>query len=87
MPVPSPYLIVLSGEEDSVLMARSRSVRSQYRDRLRARIVLAAAALARIARHLNAELTAVPGAAAHRRTELRSWAAEPRLVVTILTSF
>jgi transposase len=44
MPVVSPYLIVLSAEEESVLMARARSVRSQYRDRLRARIVLAAAA-------------------------------------------
>jgi transposase len=44
MPVPSPYLIVLSGEEEAVLAARARSVRSQYRDRLRAGIVLAAAA-------------------------------------------
>jgi transposase len=44
MPVPSPYVIVLSGEEEAVLVARARSVRSQYRDRLRAKIVLAAAA-------------------------------------------
>src|SRR5229473_7784398 len=44
MPVLSPYLIVLSGEEEAVLAARARSVRSEYRDRLRARIVLAAAA-------------------------------------------
>jgi hypothetical protein len=44
MPVPSPYVIVLSGEEEAVLAARARSVRSQYRDRLRAAIVLAAAA-------------------------------------------
>jgi hypothetical protein len=44
MPVPSPYQIVLSGEEEAVRVARARSVRSQYRDRLRARIVLAAAA-------------------------------------------
>jgi transposase len=40
----SPYLIVLASEEEAVLVARARSVRSQYRDRLRARIVLAAAA-------------------------------------------
>jgi transposase len=40
----SPYVIVLSGEEQAVLAARARSVRSQYRDRLRAAIVLAAAA-------------------------------------------
>ena len=40
----SPYLIVLSGEEEAVLAARARSVRSEYRDRLRAQIVLAAAA-------------------------------------------
>jgi transposase len=44
MPVHSPYQIVLSGEEEAVLTARARSVRGQYRDRLRARIVLAAAA-------------------------------------------
>jgi len=40
----SPYVIVLSGEEEAVLAARARSVRSQYRDRLRAAIVLAVAA-------------------------------------------
>jgi transposase len=44
MPVPSPYLIVLSAGEEAVLVARNRSVRSEYRDRLRAQIVLAAAA-------------------------------------------
>jgi transposase len=44
VPVISPYRIALSAEEESVLMARARSVRSPYRDRLRARIVLAAAA-------------------------------------------
>jgi len=42
--VPSPYQIVLSGKEEAVLAARARSVRSEYRDRLRARIVLGAAA-------------------------------------------
>ncbi len=40
----SPSLIVLSGEEEAVLAARARSVRGGYRDRLRAQIVLAAAA-------------------------------------------
>jgi transposase len=44
MPVISPYRIALTVEEESVLMARARSVRGPYRDRLRARIVLAAAA-------------------------------------------
>src|SRR2546421_474281 len=44
MPVLSPYQIVLSGEEEAVLAARARSVRGPYRDRLRAKIVLAAAA-------------------------------------------
>jgi len=44
MPVQSPYLIVLSGEEEAVLAARARSARSECRDRLRAKIVLAAAA-------------------------------------------
>ena len=44
IPVISPYLVVLSAEEEPVLMARARSVRSEYRDRLRARIVLSAAA-------------------------------------------
>jgi transposase len=40
----SPCQIVLSEKETSVLTARARSVRGAYRDRLRARIVLAAAA-------------------------------------------
>jgi transposase len=44
MPVTSPYRIVLTSEEEAVLAARARSVRSPYRDRLRAQIVLAAAA-------------------------------------------
>ena len=44
MPVISPYRIALPGEEEAVLAARARSVRSPYRDRLRAQIVLAAAA-------------------------------------------
>jgi transposase len=44
MPVISPYQIALSAEEESVLMARARSVRGPYRDRLRAQIVLGAAA-------------------------------------------
>jgi transposase len=44
MAVISPYQIALTGEEEAVLAARARSVRSPYRDRLRARIVLAAAA-------------------------------------------
>ena len=40
----SPYQIALSGAEQAVLAARARSVRGSYRDRLRAKIVLAAAA-------------------------------------------
>jgi transposase len=44
MPVISPSQIVLSAAEVPVLMARARSVRGAYRDRLRAQIVLAAAA-------------------------------------------
>jgi transposase len=40
----SPYQIALSGDEQAVLAARARSVRGPYRDRLRAAIVLAAAA-------------------------------------------
>jgi transposase len=44
MPVISPYRIVLSAGEKSALTARARSGRSQYRDRLRAQMVLAAAA-------------------------------------------
>jgi transposase len=42
--MPSPYQIVLSGEEEAVLAARARSMRGPYRERLRATIVLAAAA-------------------------------------------
>jgi transposase len=44
VPVISPYRIALTAEQESVLMVRARSVRGPYRDRLRARIVLAAAA-------------------------------------------
>lgn len=39
----SPYQIALSGQEQAVLMARARSARGPYRDRVRAVIVLAAA--------------------------------------------
>jgi transposase len=44
MPVISPYRIALTAEEQPVLTARARSARGPYRDRLRAQIVLAAAA-------------------------------------------
>ena len=44
VPMRSPYQIVLSDEEQAVLMVRARSVRGAFRDRLWARIVLAAAA-------------------------------------------
>jgi transposase len=40
----SPYRIVLTSEEEALVTARARSVRGPYRDRLRAQIVLAAAA-------------------------------------------
>lgn len=40
----SPYQISLSGQEQAVLTARARSARGPYRDRVRAVIVLAAAA-------------------------------------------
>ena len=40
----SPYQIALSGQEQAVLAARARAARGPYRDRLRAAIVLAAAA-------------------------------------------
>jgi transposase len=44
MPMQSPYQIALIAGEESVLVTRARSVRGPYRDRLRAQIVLAAAA-------------------------------------------
>jgi transposase len=56
MPMPSPYQIVLSAGEQAALAARARSMRGPYRDRLRAKIVLAAAAgqaSAAIARELG----------------------------------
>ena len=49
----SPYQIVLSGQEQAVLTARARSARGPFRDRLRAAIVLAAAA-----GHANAAIAA-----------------------------
>jgi len=42
MPVPSPFVIVLTDPEHRVLSRRARSTRTPYRDRIRARIVLAA---------------------------------------------
>jgi len=54
--MPSPYQIVLSAGEQAALAARARSVHGPYRDRLRAQIVLAAAAgqaSAAIARELG----------------------------------
>ena len=43
MPVTSPFVIVLTAAEEAVLTARVRSGRTEHRDRVRARIVLAAA--------------------------------------------
>jgi transposase len=43
MPMSSPYVIVLSAAEDRVLAARIASGRTEYRDRLRAQIVVEAA--------------------------------------------
>jgi transposase len=43
MPVASPFVIVLTAAEETVLTARARHARTEHRDRLRARIVLAAA--------------------------------------------
>jgi len=58
----SPCLIVLSSKEEAVLAARARSARGAYRDRLRAQIVLAAAAgetNAAIARQVGAHVDTV----------------------------
>ena len=44
MPVTSPFVIVLTAAEEAVLTARARSGRTEHRDRVRAAIVLAAAA-------------------------------------------
>jgi transposase len=43
MPMSSPYVIVLTAAEDRVLAARVTSGRTEYRDRLRAQIVVEAA--------------------------------------------
>src|ERR687883_499757 len=42
MPVSSPFVIVLTDPERRVLSRRARSTRTPHRDRIRARIVLAA---------------------------------------------
>jgi hypothetical protein len=44
VPPSSPFVIVLTAAEESVLTARAGSGRTEHRDRVRARIVLAAAA-------------------------------------------
>src|SRR5262249_57700259 len=62
MPVISAYRVALTGGEQSVLMARARSARGPFRDRLRAQIVLAAAAgstNAAIARQVGAHVDTV----------------------------
>src|SRR5215210_4223676 len=43
MPVTSPFVIVLTAAEEAVLTVRACSGRTEHRDRMRARIVLAAA--------------------------------------------
>jgi transposase len=43
VPVTSPFVITLTAAEEAVLTARVRSGRTEHRDRIRARIVLAAA--------------------------------------------
>jgi transposase len=43
MPVTSPFVVVLTAAEETELLARARSGRTEHRDRGRARIVLAAA--------------------------------------------
>jgi transposase len=44
MPLTSPFVVVLTASEEAVLSARVRSGRTEHRDRVRAQIVLAAAA-------------------------------------------
>jgi hypothetical protein len=68
MPMSSPWVVVLSEVEDRVLGARVASGRTEYRDRLRAQIVLEAAhgeSNAAIAETLNVCVDTVrPGGAA-----------------------
>ena len=61
----TPYQIALSGQEQAVLAARARSARGPYRDRLRAAIVLAAAA-----GQANAAIAAELGICTHT---VRKW--------------
>jgi transposase len=70
----SPYQIALSGQERAVLAARARSVRGAYRDRLRAAIVLAAAA-----GQANAAIAAELGVCADTVRKWRRRFAEGRL--------
>ncbi|MCA1835309.1 MAG: IS630 family transposase [Actinobacteria bacterium] len=56
MPVTSPFVIVLTTTEETELLARARGGRTEHRDRVRARIVLAAAA-----GHSNAAIAAELG--------------------------
>ena len=44
MAITSPFVVVLTAQEHADLTARTRSGRTEHRDRVRARIVLAAAA-------------------------------------------
>ncbi len=44
MPITSPFVVVLTAAEEIVLLQRARCARTEHRDRVRAQIVLAAAA-------------------------------------------
>jgi transposase len=62
MPILSPFVIVLTDPERRVLSRRARSTRTPYRDRIRARIVLAAgdgATNAAIARQVGVDVDTV----------------------------
>ena len=65
MPITTPFLIVLTATQGAVLTARARSGRTEHRDRVRARIVLAAAGGA-----TNAAIAAETGLACRHRSQV-----------------
>ena len=74
----SPYQIALTAGEESVLVTRARSVRGPYRDRLRAQIVLAAAAGS-----ANAAIAAQVGVHVDTARKWRRRFAAARLAITL----
>jgi len=81
--MPSPFVVVLSAEHEAVLTARVCSWRTEFRDRLRAQIVLEAADGA--SNEAIAEAARLAAEAAQPHSDLRGTEEYKRNVVRVFT--